>query len=166
MEEKNNNAGQGLGIAALILGIISFVVAFIPCVGMFAIITAGIAIVLGILGISQSSRANSPHKGLSIGGLVVGIIALMVAIIQIVVLVGISENAGGIGNRIEEIVGDIETDILDELDGSNFRITIEEGDQKVEINASSNRDDLLDKLDELEGEVEVVTIDSTVKKKK
>ena len=166
MEERTNNAGQGLGIAALILGIISFVVAFIPCVGIFAIITAGIAIILGILGISQASRANSPHKGLSIGGLVVGIIALMVAIIQIVVIVGISENAGGIGNKIEDIIGDIEKDVLDEFDKGNFRITIEEGDQKVEINASSNRDELLETLDELEGIEEGKVKTDSVKIKK
>lgn len=153
MEEKRNNGGQGLGIGALVLGIISFVVAFIPCVGVLAIFTAIVAIVLGAIGLSQSSRAGNSHKGLNIGGLIVGVIALFVAIVQIAVIIGISENADGIGNRIEQIIGDIENDVLKELDKGDFRITIEEGDQKVEINASSNRKELLEKLDELEGEV-------------
>jgi len=150
MEENNKNNGQGMGIAALVLGIISFVVAFIPCVGILAIFTAIGAIVLGAIGLSQASRADSHHRGLNIGGLIVGVIALFVSIIQIAVIVGISENADGWGNRIEEIVGDLEKDIRDEIDRGDFKITIEEGDKKVEINASSNRDELIDKLETLE----------------
>lgn len=166
MEENNKNNGQGLGIAALVMGIISFVVAFIPCVGVLAIFTAIVAIVLGAIGLSQASRAGSHHKGLNIGGLIVGVIALFVSIVQVAVIVGISENAGGIGNRIEEIVGDIEKDIMDDIEKGDFRITIEDGDQKVEINASSNRKELLEKLDELEGvEDDVKAEDDTIRKK-
>jgi len=170
MEENNKNNGQGMGIAALVLGILSFVVAFIPCVGILAIFTAVAAIVLGAIGLSQASRASSHHRGLNIGGLVVGIIALFVSIIQIAVIVGISDNAEGWGHRFEKIVGDIEKDIKDEIDRGDFRITIEEGDKKVEINSSSNRDELLDKLNELEGVkkiegIEEITIKvDTVKK--
>lgn len=167
MEENNRNNGQGMGIAALILGIISFVVAFIPCVGILAIFTAVAAIVLGAIGLSQATRATSPHRGLNIGGLVVGIIALFVSVIQIAVIVGVSENAGNWSSRIEDIIGDIEKDIKDDI-GRDFRITIEEGENKVEINASSNRDELLDKLENLEGDtirtIEI-KVDTTVKKK-
>jgi hypothetical protein len=167
MEENNRNNGQGMGIAALILGIISFVVAFIPCVGILAIFTAVAAIVLGAIGLSQATRATSPHRGLNIGGLVVGIIALFVSVIQIAVIVGVSENAGNWSSRFEDIIGDIEKDIKDDI-GRDFRITIEEGENKVEINASSNRDELLDKLETLEGDtirtIEI-KVDTTVKKK-
>jgi hypothetical protein len=150
MEEANRNSGQGLGIAALIMGIISFVVAFIPCVGILAIFTSVVAVVLGAIGLSQATRAGSPHKGLNTGGLVVGIIALFVAIVQIAVVVGISNNADGFGKSIEKIVTDIQDDVLKEIEDGNLRITIEEGDEKTEINVSSNREELLNKLDKLE----------------
>ncbi|MEZ5000794.1 MAG: DUF4190 domain-containing protein [Bacteroidales bacterium] len=166
MEENNKNNGQGLGVASLILGIVSFVVAFIPCVGILALFTAAAAIVLGAIGLSQASRAGSQHRGMNIGGLIVGIIALFVSVVQVAVIVGISENVDGVGSRIEEIVGDIQKDILDEIDNGNFKISIEDEDQKVEINASSNRDDLLDKLDELEGSgADTVKIEITRKQK-
>jgi len=165
MEENNRNSGQGMGIAALVLGIISFVVAFIPCVGILALFTAVAAIVLGAIGLSQATRASSHHRGLNIGGLIVGVVALFVSITQIAVIVGLSENADHWSSKIEEIVGDIEKDIKDEIDRGDFRITIEEGDKKVEINASSNRDVLLDKLDELEGEKEIKVKVDTIKEK-
>ena len=44
MEEVKTNSGQNLGIAALITGIITFVLAVIPCVGIIAIIPGIIAI--------------------------------------------------------------------------------------------------------------------------
>lgn len=165
MEENNKNSGQGMGIAALVLGIISFVVAFIPCVGILALFTAVAAIVLGAIGLSQATRASSHHRGLNIGGLIVGVIALFVSIAQIAVIVGISENADHWSNKIEEIVGDIEEDIKNDIGRGDFRITIEEGDKKVEINASSNRDELLDKLDELEGTKEIKVKVDTIKEK-
>lgn len=150
MEEASRNSGQGLGIAALIMGIISFVVAFIPCIGMLAIVTSVVAIVLGAIGLSQASRSGSPHRGLNTGGLVVGVIALFVAIIQIAVVVGIASNADGFGNRIENIITNIQDDVLREIEDGNLKITIEDGEEKIEINATKKREDLLDKLDKLE----------------
>ncbi len=150
MEENTRNSGQGLGVAALIMGIISFVVAFIPCVGLLAMFTAIIAIVLGAIGLSQASRDNSP-KGLMFGGLIVGVIALFISIaVQIVVVAGLSSRAGFIEEKIEEIVDEIGEGIKDEFKDGNFNITIEDGDDKVEIKSSIRKNEMIDKLEELE----------------
>ena len=164
MEENKRNAGQGLGVASLILGIISFVVAFIPCVGILAIFTAVAAVVLGSIGISQATRVQSQHRGLNIGGLVVGIIALFVSVVQIAVLVGISDNVGHVSTKIEDIVNDIQKDFINEFEDGNFKITIDDGEQKVEINSTIEKKEMLNKLDELEGIDEPVKPDSVVKK--
>lgn len=149
MEEIKKNTGHGMGVAALIMGIISFVVAFIPCVGLFALFTAVVAIVLGAIGLSQASKSETP-KGMSLAGLITGVLALFIAIAQIAVFAGLSDKAGFIGDRIEEVIEDIEGDIRKEIDGGDFHITIEDGDQSIEIKGSANKKSLLDKLDELE----------------
>lgn len=80
MEEQKSTAGQGFGIAGLILGIITFVFAFIPCFGWVALIPGFIAIALSIVGLSQANKANGA-KGLSIAALVVSIFGTCIAIL-------------------------------------------------------------------------------------
>lgn len=151
MEEVNRNSGHGLGVASLILGIISFVVAFIPCIGILAFFTSITAIILGAIGLSQASRDGSP-RGMMLGGLIVGIIAIFVTITQVVILAGLSSKADFIGKKVEDIVKDIEKDIKADFSGKDFKIIIEEGENKVEIQGSTSRKDKLNTLEELEGE--------------
>jgi hypothetical protein len=148
MEEKTRNSGQGLGVAALVLGVISFIVALIPCVGLFALFTALIAIVLGAIGLSQASRNKSP-KGLMFGGLILGVVALFIAIAQLVFFSGFAERAPYFEEKIEDIIKDIERDVIDEIDDGSFSITIDDGHDKIEINSTIKKE-LRDALDELE----------------
>lgn len=76
--QQRSTAGQGLGIAGLILGIIAFLIAFIPCVGLLALIPGIIAIVLSVIGLSQANRGDGT-KGVIIAALVISIIATSVA---------------------------------------------------------------------------------------
>lgn len=163
MEENTSNSGQGLGVAALIVGIISFVVALIPCVGFFALFTSLIAIVLGAIGLSVASRDNSP-KGLMLGGLIIGVVALFISIAQVVFIASFADKAGFIEDKIEEVFDEFGSDVLNEFEDGNFSITIDDGDDKVEIKSSINRD-LRDKLEELEDidEGNDTTIDISVK---
>ncbi|HKL67811.1 MAG TPA: DUF4190 domain-containing protein [Bacteroidales bacterium] len=150
MEEKTQNTGHGMGVAALIIGIISIVVAFIPCLGLLAFFTAVVAIVLGAIGISQASRANAP-KGTAIGGLVTGGLALFITIAQIVFFASFSDRMDFAGDRIEEIFEDIGDDVMEDMENSEFKITIEDGEDKVEIQGSGNKENLKEKLEKLEG---------------
>ena len=155
MEEKTKNTGHGMGVAALIMGIISIIVAFIPCVGLLAFFTAVAAIVLGAIGISQASNANAP-KGLSVGGLITGAFALLISIAQVVFFAGFSNKLDFVGDRLEEVFEDVEKEVLEDFESGDFRITIEDGEDKIEIEASSNKEDLREKLEKLEGvDVEV-----------
>ncbi|MBN1388837.1 MAG: DUF4190 domain-containing protein [Bacteroidales bacterium] len=150
MEENRTNSGHGMGVAALIMGIISVVVAFIPCLGLLAFFTGIVAIVLGAIGISQASRANAP-KGLGIGGLVTGALALLISIAQIVFFAGFSKNFDFIGDRIEEAFEEVEKDIREDFEKGDFKITIEDGEDKIEIEGTATKKDLRDKLEKLEG---------------
>ena len=68
MEEEKTNRQSGVGVAALVTGIIAFLMAVVPCVGIIAFMPAVIAMVLAIVGLSRP-RSN---QGILIGGLVVG----------------------------------------------------------------------------------------------
>jgi len=74
-----SNAGQTMGIAALVLGIIAAPLAFIPCTAVFAWVPAGLAIIFGAVGLSQAKKGGG-KTGLPIAGLVIGVISLIIVI--------------------------------------------------------------------------------------
>jgi len=150
-EEVKNNTGQNLGIAALITAIITFVLAVIPCVGLMAIIPGIIAIVLASVGLSHAARTDSP-RGILVAGLIIGIVASLISFSQIFVAGKIAEKADKWPGKIEEIVTDIQDKVLEDLEDANVSIKIESGDEKIEINTSANKKELVEKLEELEEE--------------
>lgn len=75
------NRANGLAITSLVLGIVAFVLAFIPAVNMFGAFVALVGLVLGIVAIFQK-RASKP---LAISGAAVSFVAGILSIIMIVV---------------------------------------------------------------------------------
>jgi len=151
MEENNNKSGQNLGIAALITAIITFVIAVIPCVGFVAIIPGIIAIVLASVGLSQASRSNLP-RGVLIAGLVIAVIASMISFSQIFFAGKILDKADKWPDKIEEFVDDVQRDVIKDLEDAQINIKIENGDEKVEITAGKDKEELEKTLEDLEKE--------------
>lgn len=149
MEDVKSNSGQNLGVAALITGIITFVLAIIPCVGIIAIIPGIIAIVLASVGLSQASRDNSP-KGVIIAGLVIGIVAIMISFSQIFVAGRIAMHADRWPKDIQSVIDDVKKDVLKDIKDANVSIKIESEGNKIEINTGSNKDSLVKQLEVLE----------------
>jgi len=161
MEDVKTNSGQNLGIAALITGIITFVLAVIPCVGMIAVIPGIIAIVLASVGLSQASRNNSP-KSILIAGLIIGIVAFMISFSQYFIAGKLAKHADKWPNDIQNIIDDLKSDVIKDIEDSNVSIKIESNGKTVEINANSKKKDLEQKLDDLESGKK--TVNDTVKK--
>jgi hypothetical protein len=69
-----------MGIASMVLGIVSLVVMFIPGIGIIAIPMSIIGIILGAVGKKQLSAAGQP-SGFAVAGIVTGIIALVISAI-------------------------------------------------------------------------------------
>ncbi len=149
MEDVKTNSGQNLGIAALITGIITFVLAVIPCVGMIAIIPGIIAIVLASVGLSQASRQNSP-KGILIAGLIIGIVAVMISFSQFFVAGKIAKHADKWPSDIQSVIDDVKANVVKDLEDKNVSIKIESNGEKVEINTNSNKKNMEQKLEDLE----------------
>lgn len=163
MEEQKNKAGQNLGIAALITAIITFVLAVIPCVGLIAIIPGIIAVILASVGLSQASRNEAP-RGVLFAGLIIAIIAVMIAFSQIFVVTKIAQRADKWPNDIQNIINDVQDNVSKELEDANISIKVESNGDKIEINTNAGKSDREKTLENLEGG-DSLKID-TLKKKK
>lgn len=147
MEEVKNNSQSGVGVGALVTAIIAFLLAVVPCLGLIAIIPAVIAIVLAIIGLSRPNN----NQGMLIGGLVVAIIALMISVSQSFVIGKIANKSGNWGSDIEKVIRDVTDDIEREFGDKEVTIRINDGDETVEIKTSAKKDEMKDRLEELEG---------------
>lgn len=78
MEEIKSNAGQGLGVAGLILGILAVPMGIIPCTFFLGILFGLGGIVMSAVALSQASRWNGP-KTLIIVALVCSIMGFTFA---------------------------------------------------------------------------------------
>jgi hypothetical protein len=79
---------NGLGIAALIFGVLAILSAWVPVLGVVGILLAILAIVLGFSGRGRAKRGRATNGGVALGGAVLGILALIIGlIIQVLVFV-------------------------------------------------------------------------------
>lgn len=85
---QRSNAGEGISIAAVVLGIISSIVAFIPCFDVLALIGAVLAIIFGTIGLSQAKKVNAPTTLPKIG-LILGIAASLLSIMTLIIYLDI-----------------------------------------------------------------------------
>jgi hypothetical protein len=158
MEEVKNNQGSGLAVGALITGIIGFLMAVIPCIGLIAIVPATIAVVLGIVGLSRPGN----NHGMLVGGLVIGIIALMISLSQGYVISRFAHHSESWSDNIEKTMKNISTEIGNDFDDKNISIKIANDKDTIEVKATSTHSDLEKKLDELESD----TITTSINKSK
>lgn len=158
MTTKTSNAGQGLAIAGLVLGIISLVISFIPCLGMYAIFPGVVAIVLSAVGLAQANRENAA-KGLAIAALVISILGTSIAAWQYIMIrsasdqieKGVEEFQQGFKDALEDLdkegaFDDIEG-ALDELEN-----TLDDIEDEIDKAVDEVNSELEDDLDQLENE--------------
>jgi hypothetical protein len=87
---------QGLSLTSFILGLVGFLLAWIPFVGIVGFL-AGLAAV--ILGFIAKSKEKSAPKWMWIVGLFAGFVAILISIIYLIVILiafGIAASAGNI----------------------------------------------------------------------
>ncbi|MGW1841529.1 DUF4190 domain-containing protein [Streptomyces sp. NPDC001966] len=78
-------ARNGLGIAALILGVIGAVSGLIPFLFWLAGILGLIALILGLAGRGRAKRGEATNKGMATFGAVLGLISLILAVVGAVI---------------------------------------------------------------------------------
>jgi phosphate/sulfate permease len=149
MEEVKNNAGQNLGIAALITAILTFVLAVIPCVGLIAIIPGIIAIVLASVGLSQASKSNSP-QGVPLAGLIIGIVAVLISFSQIFVAQRIAHKADKWPDKIESIMNDVQDNVEKGIKNANISIKVNSDGDTINIVTTPSKKNKEQTLEDLE----------------
>ena len=106
-----------MGVASLVLGIVSIIIGFIPFCNIIAFLPAITGIILGIVEIVTKSKKSEP-KGMGIAGTVVSAIAIVFIILwNSVVALAIYNNVDKdeLQTQIDNINNEIENQIINEL---------------------------------------------------
>ena len=93
-------AKNGLGVAALVCGIVGLVLSLIPLLFVVGLPLAILAIVFGFVGMRRVKRGEATNRGMAITGVVTGLIALVIAIIAIA---SIGAAANDLDNELQKI---------------------------------------------------------------
>jgi hypothetical protein len=82
MEQSNalSTKGKGLGLAGMIIGIVAILWAPWPLIGGGAIWLALPGTILSVIAMIMASKGNNPNKGVIITGLILNVVALILAI--------------------------------------------------------------------------------------
>lgn len=88
-----NPVRNGLGTAALVLGIIGTVTGFVPFLFWLGGILGLLALILGLSGRGRAKRAEATNKGAATAGAVLGLIAMIVSVAIGVVTVNAVDDA-------------------------------------------------------------------------
>lgn len=149
MEEHRTTAGQGLGIAGLVLGILAIPVGILPCTFYLGIVFGVVGIVLSIVALTQATRGYGP-RNLIIAALVCSIIGLTFATVM-----GFALTRNGV-RFVKEIIEDrgIVRDPLEEI-GRDTRDMLNDLENDTSNWSNPSSEDfkrLTDTLKKLEGE--------------
>lgn len=92
-----------MGVAALVLGILSAIVCWIPFCNVWAIVPAVVGLILGIIDWVKKKKNPEKKKGLAIAGTICSGIAIVIIIIEIAVIGAAANKAA---KAIEDSIND------------------------------------------------------------
>lgn len=84
--------GNGLATAGFVLGLLGFLICWIPLLNIIGILLGVLGAVLAAVGLAKSKKAGA-GKGLAIAGLVLGVLAVIIAIVVNVAFVDAVDDA-------------------------------------------------------------------------
>jgi hypothetical protein len=146
MEEQRTNAGQGLGIAGLVLGIMAIPMGIIPCTFFLGILFGLVGIVLSIVALTQAHRGFGP-KGLIIAALICSLVGLSIASVWGFVI------STGAPRIFKEIMHEKRFGQDDQFDQMNWdEADSLRGFEEDTTSVSSDMKDMTDSLKSLESE--------------
>ena len=73
-----------MGVASLVLGILSILICWIPCVNYLAFVPAVIGVILGIVDTVKKSKSGE-KKGMAIAGLILSAVAVVIIFLWTVI---------------------------------------------------------------------------------
>jgi hypothetical protein len=70
---------NGLGVAALVLGILGLLIAWVPVFGILGLLLGVAAVILGFLGRGRAKRGEATNPGAALAGIILGFLAVALA---------------------------------------------------------------------------------------
>lgn len=136
---------NGLGIAAFATAVLSCIVSFIPCIGMYAAIPGFIALVMAIIAYAKA-RETDLNKGLIIAAIVVAAFAVLIGGWQYTVWKKTLDNVEEVGNAFKDaldsaaqnMVVDPDDMIDDDLDQALDSMYTSSGDIRNALDSMKN----------------------------
>ncbi|NDK30631.1 DUF4190 domain-containing protein [Nesterenkonia haasae] len=122
--EQAPPARKGLGISAMVLGIVSIVLAFIPFIGLVSFLLGPLAVILGIVAIVKHRG-----EGQGIAGVITGAIGTIIAIVGILLTSMVFDAVEEESERLNDDVADADPDDDEEV----AEVEEEVQDQQEEI---------------------------------
>lgn len=111
-----------MGIAALVLGIVSIIIAFVPFCGIIAFLPALVGLILGIVDLVVKNKQNL-NKGTSIAGVILSSIAIVIMVFWFFVF-GMALSSDDIQREFENFNDEIQKEIDNEQNGIKLNDTI------------------------------------------
>ena len=109
---SKKDASKGLGIAGLVVGILTLLVSFIPCFGMYAMYIGIVAILLSGIGLYIASKNNS-SKGMLIAALIVSILGFAIAYNQYSQLKDLGDSLQDLNEELELQLEEMDLDTIE-----------------------------------------------------
>ncbi|HHJ09815.1 MAG TPA: DUF4190 domain-containing protein [Bacteroidetes bacterium] len=161
-ENTQTNAGQGFGIAALILGIIALVTAVIPCIGVIALIPGILGITFAVIALVQANQ-NNGAKAMIIIALVLASLGSAISAVWVLAFSTPAVMTNTMMKTFKNVIN--MNDLTKKLDnlGKEMEKNIEKGEGTYTITIkktySSTQDSLEKKLEELEGGDSLINVE-------
>lgn len=77
---------NGLGVAALVIGIVGVLIALVPFMFWLGAILGLLALIFGIIGMGKANKGEATNKGSALTGVITGALAIVISIVWVVVL--------------------------------------------------------------------------------
>ncbi len=107
-----------MGVASLVLGILALIVAWVPCIGIYALVFSVLGLILGAVGMVKAKKTGK-GKGLSISGFVCNVVATAIAIFWCVVIGGAAVAADDAAEDLGKSIGELSKGLDDLKKGSS-----------------------------------------------
>ncbi|MCT4352989.1 DUF4190 domain-containing protein [Streptomyces sp. Je 1-79] len=92
---------NGLGVTALVLGIVGLLFALFPFSFWLGAILGVLALIFGIIGHSRARKGEATNKGMALTGLILGAVSIVVSIVWLIV----------VATAVKDIADDIDEEI-------------------------------------------------------
>lgn len=110
--QQPSTGGSGLAITALVLGVVSLLLCWVPIVNNLFAVTAIVAVVLGLVAARRAKKGRSTGRGVARAGWILGVIALVGVVATQAFYAAVLDS---VGDEIEQSVEESQ----DELDGES-----------------------------------------------